>query len=572
MECIDREVLRRLGSIFTLVYAAVQKLKNDSWLELHFSLKVYKAGKRLLYVKRNKAISFGKGASKVSIEMCDMRVWEATVFKKDYATVSDNFITIYGTWISNNTKVLIVVKDKKTQQSSAISSIKNELIAIDKNLDSGNASDEILFKRMELMQQLHDIKQMEARDNIEKSKTKWAIEGDENSKFFHGIINKKCSQMSIRKVFVDGDWKTDPDMVKDAFKDHFAARFKQPANGRLKLNITFTNRLSTEQAVDMNRCGFEALLAQQWLGSWLMGVQHLNSRSFAAFSISRCDGRLTLLKSVLGASPLYNIWIYKVPKGVLNEMEAIHSKFFNGADTLERKIAWVSWDKVLASKKNDSLGVSSFHALNRALLLKWVWHFISQDGSLWYHVIQALYDHSFELHSISNSSLWCFILPEMHLLKSKGFDFVTHCKKRVGDGHCTWFWYDNWFSDQPFRVTFPRLFALEMDKDSTVASKLGSPSLEDKWICDLNGDGEFRVKDVRIKLDDILLPSDSNAMRWVKYIPIKINVFAWRVQLDRLPIKSNLIRRGVILESPLCLIYGLIPEDIHHIIFQCDIA
>nr|GFA68602.1 RNA-directed DNA polymerase, eukaryota [Tanacetum cinerariifolium] len=36
-------------------------------------------------------------------------VWEATIFKKDYATVFDNFISIYGTWISNNSKVLIVV-------------------------------------------------------------------------------------------------------------------------------------------------------------------------------------------------------------------------------------------------------------------------------------------------------------------------------------------------------------------------------------------------------------------------------------------------------------------------------
>nr|GEY21843.1 RNA-directed DNA polymerase, eukaryota [Tanacetum cinerariifolium] len=36
-------------------------------------------------------------------------VWDATIFKKDYATVSDNFIAIYGTWISNNSKVLIVV-------------------------------------------------------------------------------------------------------------------------------------------------------------------------------------------------------------------------------------------------------------------------------------------------------------------------------------------------------------------------------------------------------------------------------------------------------------------------------
>ncbi|GJS38576.1 hypothetical protein Tco_0563619 [Tanacetum coccineum] len=32
------QVLRRLGSIFTSVYAAVQKLKKDSWLELQFSL------------------------------------------------------------------------------------------------------------------------------------------------------------------------------------------------------------------------------------------------------------------------------------------------------------------------------------------------------------------------------------------------------------------------------------------------------------------------------------------------------------------------------------------------------
>ncbi|GJY12967.1 hypothetical protein Tco_0382276 [Tanacetum coccineum] len=32
------QVLRKLGSIFTLVYAAVQKLKKDSWLELQFSL------------------------------------------------------------------------------------------------------------------------------------------------------------------------------------------------------------------------------------------------------------------------------------------------------------------------------------------------------------------------------------------------------------------------------------------------------------------------------------------------------------------------------------------------------
>nr|GFA08119.1 hypothetical protein [Tanacetum cinerariifolium] len=49
---------------------------------------------------------------------------------------------------------------------------------------------------------------------------------------------------------------------------------------------------------------------------------------------------------------------------------------------------------------------------------------------------------------------------------------------RVRDGHNTRFWYDSWVFDQPLRVRFPRLFALEMDKESMVASKLGSSSVD----------------------------------------------------------------------------------------------
>ncbi|GJY30695.1 ALP1-like protein [Tanacetum coccineum] len=79
-------------------------------------------------------------------------------------------------------------------------------------------------------------------------------------------------------------------------------------------------------------------------------------------------------------------WVGLVPKGVLKTMESIRSKFFNGVDSSDRKISWVAWDNVLASKLNGGLGVSSFFALNRALLLKWVWRFISGDGSLCFPV------------------------------------------------------------------------------------------------------------------------------------------------------------------------------------------
>nr|GEX15917.1 RNA-directed DNA polymerase, eukaryota [Tanacetum cinerariifolium] len=154
----------------------------------------------------------------------------------------------------------------------------------------------------------------------------------------------------------------------------------------------------------------------------------------------------------------------------------------------------------------------------------------------------------------------------------------------------------------PLRVRFPRLFALETDKESMVASQLGSSSVDaffrrsvrdgverrqwddlssvsgsvtlsaskDRWICDLNGHGVFRVKEVRTILDDVFLPSVADATRWVKYIPIKINVFAWRAQLDRLPTRSNLVHRGVVLDSSLCPLCGLVPRDIHHVLFRCN--
>ncbi|GJV88172.1 hypothetical protein Tco_1532110, partial [Tanacetum coccineum] len=247
------------------------------------------------------------------------------------------------------------------------------------------------------------------------------------------------------------------------------------------------------------------------------------------------------------------------------------------------KITWVAWDKVLSSKKKGGLGVSSLFALNRGLLLKWVWRFLSHDGSIWSRVINAIYGPSLESHDVRSPSTWSSILREVQVLCSKGFDFISHCKKRVGNGCNTRFWLDAWASDMSFSVRFPRIFALDTDKTATVADKWAAPSIDssfrrlvrdgvereqwsgmlslldtvslsssnDRWVCDLNGDGEFRVKDIRSYLDDMFLPTLSTVTRWIKYIPIKINVFAWRARLNRLPTRHNLIFRGVSLESPL---------------------
>ncbi|GKD41149.1 RNA-directed DNA polymerase, eukaryota, partial [Tanacetum coccineum] len=340
------------------------------------------------------------------------------------------------------------------------------------------------------------------------------------------------------------------------------------------------------------------------LKAWDETILKLKSRlSKWKINTLSIGGRLTLLKSVLGSTPIYSMSLYKVPKSILNLLESLRRNFFNGVQGDERKISWVKWSKVLASRKHGGLGVSSFFALNRALLFKWVWRFISHDNSLWYRFISAMHGSNIQVTSPFKSSTWNTIIREIHSLKNMGVNLISYCKIRVGSGIHTSFWNDVWNGDTQFCSLFPRLFALENNKNCSVAEKLqGSITLSfrrsvrggvesqqlealqdllgsvilsdsiDRWVWDLNGDGIFRVKDARNLLDEFFLPKEEVATRWIKSIPIKVNVFAWKLHLDRLPTRLNLVNRGVQVLSTLCPICGVAHEDASHIFFSCEVA
>ncbi|GJR02159.1 RNA-directed DNA polymerase, eukaryota [Tanacetum coccineum] len=148
-------------------------------------------------------------------------------------------------------------------------------------------------------------------------------------------------------------------------------------------------------------------------------------------------GRLTLLKSVIGSIPIYNMSLFKVPMKVLQRMEAIRCHFFNSVDHNSRKPIWVKWRKVLASKEKGGLGVSSLYALNRALLFKWVWRFRTQSSSLWARVIKGIHGKDGKLDNkakYSHPSIWLDIVREIKHLKDKDIDLLSFIKKRWETG------------------------------------------------------------------------------------------------------------------------------------------
>ncbi|GJR03661.1 F-box domain containing protein [Tanacetum coccineum] len=83
---------------------------------------------------------------------------------------------------------------------------------------------------------------------------------------------------------------------------------------------------------------------------------------------------------------------------------------------------------------------------------------------------------------------------------------------------------------------------------------------------------KLEVKDVRSMLDEAFLSKMEVPTRWIKSIPIKVNVFAWKLYLDRLPTRSNLSRRNVSLPSLACPLCDHVLEDSSHLFFGCSVA
>ncbi|GKE98699.1 hypothetical protein Tco_0022050, partial [Tanacetum coccineum] len=164
---------------------------------------------------------------------------------------SNAMLNLMGKLKFLKTKIRVWYKSYMVNRKQAKEQFKTDLEAVDAMIDSGNGNEEIVVKRMDLVKNLQQINNLNSLEMAQKANVRWAVEGDENSSFFHGTINKKRSVLAVRGIMVDGLWIDEPRLVKHEFLTHFANRFSKPDCNRATLHMNFSKKLSMTQQSEL---------------------------------------------------------------------------------------------------------------------------------------------------------------------------------------------------------------------------------------------------------------------------------------------------------------------------------
>ena len=92
--------------------------------------------------------------------------------------------------------------------------------------------------------------------------------------------------------------------------------------------------------------------------------------------------REVLIKSGLQAVPNHTMSCFQLTKKMCRNLTSISSKFWWAATNGERKVHWISWRKMCASKRDGGMGFRDPEAFNQALLAKQAWRILQVPTSL----------------------------------------------------------------------------------------------------------------------------------------------------------------------------------------------
>lgn len=309
-------------------------------------------------------------------------------------------------------------------------------------------------------------------------------------------------------------------------------------------------------------------------------------------------GRLQLLRTVIFGT--INFWTsaYMLPKGCIQAIESLCSKFLWSGNIENRGIAKIDWATVCLPKEEGGLGLRRLAVWNQVQYLKFIWILLTSSTSLWadWHRSIHLSSQSFWSISPQQSDSWAW----RRILKLRPLA-IQFCYSVVGNGLNTSFWFDVW-TPLGQLISYigssgPR--ALRVQCDVVVADAVNASS----WL--LPHPRSQQEVDLHSHLTTINLPLNSDVLDayiwiagdsplnvfrsadtwevmrprqeakdwfdvvWFKGAVPKHAFTMWVTNYDRLPTRSRLASWGIPV-NPCCVLCSRVAETRDHLMLSCD--
>nr|GEY02893.1 RNA-directed DNA polymerase, eukaryota [Tanacetum cinerariifolium] len=389
----------------------------------------------------------------------------------------------------------------------------------------------------------------------QKAKIRWAIEGDENSKYFHGIINKKRYQLAIRGVLVKGEWIEDPCKVKNEFLNHFSNRFAMPSGLNISLESHMFNQISFDQNVKLESDVTYEEIMRGIIQQDVVNAVHefLASSMFPPGSNSAL---ITLIPKKLEAKVVKDFCpisligsFYKIVGKILaNRLSLVMSDLINEGiridDSLTLSHLFYADDVVFIGKLDKANVITIVNILKCFFLASGLKINIHKSKIMGTGTTQD------EVNSALNI-IGCntFSSPFNYL----GVKKIMASRKKGGLGVSSFFAQNRALLFKWIWRFGSQVSSLWYRVIKAMFGERGSLDIPDK----LNDNSITRsIKDLLV--ED--WKKSSASTRWVKEVLIKINILAWKVSLDKLPTRLNLSLRGIEIPSiscPICSFAGV---------------
>lgn len=121
-----------------------------------------------------------------------------------------------------------------------------EIDKLEKQMEVKALAEEDLWILEECKNRLNELNLIKTKDLKQRSRVQWATMGDENSGFFHRVINGRRCSNNISGLEVKGEWITKPALVKREILRHFREHFSEDCSSRPSLLCDNVNQLTED--------------------------------------------------------------------------------------------------------------------------------------------------------------------------------------------------------------------------------------------------------------------------------------------------------------------------------------